>query len=89
MRCFIFECYFKTELYESALCFKNCFGDEYLFQIQQLRLVQTIERVLRHSRRGSHENDVREFEKKCLWHKLPLWLGQTSILQQGMPLCSS
>ncbi len=37
MRCFITEHYFKTELYESVRQhFKNCFGDEYPFQIQQL-----------------------------------------------------
>ncbi len=29
------------------------------------RPVQTIERVLRHSHRSSHEHDVREVEKKC------------------------
>ncbi len=40
-----------------------------------LRPLQTIEHVLRHSRCGSHEHDVREFEKKCLWHKLSPWLG--------------
>ncbi len=54
-----------------------------------LRLVQTIERVLWHSRCGRHEHFVWEFDKKCLWHKLPPRLGRTSILQQGMPLCSS
>ncbi len=42
-----------------------------------------------HSCHGSHEHDVREFEKKCLWHKLPPRLGRTSILWQGMHLCSS
>ncbi len=54
-----------------------------------LRPVQTMKCVLRHSRCGSHEHDVRKFTKKCLWHKLPPRLGRTSILRQGMPLCSS
>ncbi len=54
-----------------------------------LRPVHTIERVLWYSRHDSHEHDVREFEKKCLCHKLPPRLGRTSILRQGMLLCSS
>ncbi len=34
-------------------------------------------------------NMMSESRKKCFWHKLPPRLGRTSILRQGMPLCSS
>ncbi len=43
----------------------------------------------RHSHCSSHEHDVRKFANKCLWYKLPPQLGRTSILGQGMSLCSS
>ncbi len=78
----------QERLLPRQLCVKSVLPSIVACQ-KLLRPVQTIKRVLRHSRCGSHEHDVRKFEKKCLWHKLPLRLGRTSILRQGMPLCSS